>query len=287
MKAKELYELATLHKHSKGKERALCLDYYRQAAEMGHFLSQWELAEELFLFGKNCEERAEAVKWYETAATQHGYPYAKYKAGYAYYFGAGVKKDKVRGIFWFEQSLNVGESVYHLAHHYYSSKKNEEQKKALELLLQAHKRRLGYYLENDTPAELYELTAKCYENGVGTPPSLETAAIYYEKASELDSPCADLWLGKYYEREDNPRRDLKKAFAYYENASYKDSETQYLLALCYLFGKGTKKDEETGYQLLSEAAYFGETAALDFLQAQANDGDETARAILEKLNSED
>ena len=61
-KADKLYEMAQQTEilgFTDEKEEERALNLYREAAEMGHFLSQWHLAEHLYLFG---DERKNAKR---------------------------------------------------------------------------------------------------------------------------------------------------------------------------------------------------------------------------------
>ena len=287
MKASELYELATQYIYGDEEEHSLALDYYRQAARKGYFLAKWALAEHLYLFGETDEEWAEALYWYENIAKKHNYPFAKYKAGYMYYAGIGAEKNEEKGLFWLDQSAGIGESVLALAQHYERGATEAEKKKGLEILLRAHEQQLAYLFDEDTPAELYELTARFYEQGIGTEADTEKAVFYYEKAMDEGSAYAALKLGEYYEEGVFVQQDLKKAFELYKSVSKALSEAKYRLALCYLQGKGAKKDEKTAFELLGEAAYFGEEAAEKRIKEEAEQGNPLAVSALEKLNSED
>ncbi|POG64081.1 hypothetical protein GLOIN_2v1679302, partial [Rhizophagus irregularis DAOM 181602=DAOM 197198] len=94
---------------------------------------------------------------------------------------------------------------------------------------------------------MYNL-AKCYENGEGTKKNLEKAFHWYQKAAEKDHVAAIFNLSGCYRYGVGTEKNLEKAFHWYQKAAEKDHvEAMNNLALCYENGEGTEKNLEKAF----------------------------------------
>ena len=94
---------------------------YRQAAQQGHVVAQYQLAE-MYYFGDAGISRspAESVRWL-TAAAERGFILAQSQLGVAYESGDGVRRDLRAAAFWYAASGQQGDpfAQYQLAILYY------------------------------------------------------------------------------------------------------------------------------------------------------------------------
>lgn len=115
-------------------------------------------------------------------------------------------------------------------------------KNALPLLQSAAKEGYGeacYYLGD------------MYENGLGVTANLEIARRMYEKAIEFGYGKGYAELGRMYENGNGGcAKDMSKAFSLYKQGHEKgDWFSGYLLALCYVYGKGADQDFAKAFTL--------------------------------------
>ncbi|CAB4474467.1 unnamed protein product [Rhizophagus irregularis] len=106
---------------------------------------------------------------------------------------------------------------------------------------------LEQLVENGDKEAMYNL-AKCYENGEGTKKNLEKAFHWYQKAAEKDHVAAIFNLSGCYRYGVGTEKNLEKAFHWYQKAAEKDHvEAMNNLALCYENGEGTEKNLEKAF----------------------------------------
>lgn len=235
------------------KEEKRALDLYREAAGMGHFLSQWHLAEHLYLFGDSKRDEAECYKWYEACALQHKYPPAMYHAGIHYMLSRkGVRK----GVFFLEQAAEkgIGEAIAWLGRHYIHWRKSEKlHRKGFKLLCKVYEGKVSYLYGDDTRGDLYCLLGDCYKEGKGTKVNPEMAFKSYKVASDEGDLDGQVQLGRCYMEGFGVEKDGKKAFECFNISSEYYGDAQYMVGMCYLNGIGVKKDEKEGVRWLEMA----------------------------------
>lgn len=96
---------------------------------------------------------------------------------------------------------------------------------------------------------------------------MEEAFAWFHKAATAGYPPAMVQTGLMYSNGDGVERDMDKAASWLRPANVKGSATgKFLLAECFLFGKGVERNPEIGLTLLEEAVSVQPTGrALDLL----------------------
>jgi len=109
-----------------------------------------------------------------------------------------------------------------------------------------------------------------YENGIGRKKNLEKAFEYYQKAADQGYAKAQCDLGKMYFHGTGTAKNLEKVFEYYEKAANQGNRiAQYDLGYMYKNGQGTAKNLEK---------------ALEYFQKGADQGDIHSRIEIQKLS---
>jgi hypothetical protein len=83
---------------------------YRQAAEQGVDICQFNLGAHLANGDTMPKDESEAVRWYRKAADQ-GYALAQLNLGAMYMDGRGVAKDQVEGVAWYSKAADQGNAL--------------------------------------------------------------------------------------------------------------------------------------------------------------------------------
>ena len=255
----EIYEkaqLAEIEGYTDPVQEKNALDLYRKAAEKGHFLSQWHLAEYLHLFGEGKRDESECTKWYEACALRHKYPRAFYHAGVRYCFGSGVRVSIRKGIEYltYAAEKGIGEAIVWLGRHYTVYRRSKKlRKKGFDLLCRVDTERLTYLYDDNTPGELYSLLGDCYKEGRGTKVNPEKAFECYKKSANMGDLGGQVELGRCYKDGFGVGQDGKKAVELFRESSEYHGDAQYMLGMCYLDGIGVEKDEKEGVRWLQMA----------------------------------
>ena len=110
-------------------------------------------------------------------------------------------------------------------------------------------------------ADCYYKLFKIFTEGLGGVKSDENRAVeYLKKGAKLEHNSPDeegctVTLQYLYETGSIVKKDIKKCFLTNLNGyKFGKSATEYNLALCYLFGKGTKPNVEKGMELMKQSA---------------------------------
>jgi TPR repeat protein len=81
----------------------------RKAAEQGHPVAQYQLAE-MYNKGEGVlQDHKEAAKWYRKAAEQ-GHPGAQFNLAIKYYYGEGVLQDQKEAAKWYRKAAELGDA---------------------------------------------------------------------------------------------------------------------------------------------------------------------------------
>lgn len=117
-------------------------------------------------------------------------------------------------------------------------------------------------------AEAQYQLAKCYDEGNGTKKDLYKAFDWFEKAANnghLGSRCA---VGMCYEYGDGVQKNPSKAFMHYSIAAEdRSGKGKFYLASCYFSGIGTSINLPRAFKLFVKAAELGFEDADKFLNA--------------------
>ena len=103
------YELAMCYANGRGvvKDVSEAGKWYRKSAEQGHFIAQFQLGL-MYYNGEGIEtNKLEAMKWYRKAAEQ-GHIYAQFQLGLLYYNGEGVEPNMLEAMKWYRKAAEQG-----------------------------------------------------------------------------------------------------------------------------------------------------------------------------------
>lgn len=145
--------------------------------------------------------------------------------------------------------------------------------------------------------------AICYRNGIGIPKDADKAHSWFEKAAEHDDAFALNYLGLYHLE----KKQGKQAFTAFSRAAQLGMASAKInLAICYLEGKGVKRDVSKAIEWLEDAATggngkaeyylgyifsnqsFGQmdiNKAIEWLKKSVSHGYEQAESLLKFLSS--
>lgn len=194
-----------------------CKRSRNQGTGISDAIPQQEMTlEELASLGEehyNNGEYEQALECFRKAAEQ-GNASAQNNLGTCYFWGHGVEKDELQGVYWLRKAVEQGNATAHLNLYYcYSNggnvvQKDEQQaiywlRKAAEQGNAEAQFRLGVYhinkgTEKDDEQAVYWYKkaaeqgnvaaqvdlAVCYEEGVGAPQDIQYAVFWYRKAAE-------------------------------------------------------------------------------------------------------
>jgi TPR repeat protein len=149
-------------------DKAKAVQWYLKSAKQGFARAEYDMGVMLSKGEGVAKNLKEAKKWYLKSA-KHGNPHAMYNLGVVYQKGYGVTKDMNESMRWYELAFdrNISKAGLNLGIFYF---KKDDYKKAFNYFLGASK--LG------NPKAMFYL-AWLYQNGKGTPKSLENAKYWY------------------------------------------------------------------------------------------------------------
>lgn len=110
-------------------------------------------------------------------------------------------------------------------------------------------------------AHAYYNLGNCYNNGYGTDRDLDLAFEAYKKGAELNDFDCTYQLARCYENGRGTSRDYDKTFELAKKLNSMDPQSTYL-GNCYLYGIGTPKDPERGFQEYMKTADAGSAAGM-------------------------
>ncbi len=174
-----------------------------------------------------------SIKYY-TQAMETGSKKAINELGILYYYGYGVQKNTKKAIYFFKkgEDLNDIASINNLGYCYLKGigiKKDVN--KAIYYLKKAGNLGSSYSLFN---------LACLYKFGLGINKDYKLAIYYLKKSADLGNTKAMIYLGGYYLKTQNQKRNGFQYFLRAANLGNKNAINN--LGYCYEFGLGTKKD---------------------------------------------
>lgn len=242
--------LADIYYYTYGsKEEAF--PWYLKAAQSGDVYSM--LFTGIFYdYGWGCEEDdAQAVYWFEKAASEGSADAMFRMAEIFYYGGDSVEHDSAKALALYENAVELGSAgaSARLASLYRDGaaglEKNPE--KALELFT--------YAAESGVEWSFGAL-GDMYYKGLGTEKDYEKAVEWYRKGAEVNFAESLEKLGRMYYFGYGVERDYEKAAECLSGLSDRYTEASYLMGLMYRDGHGVEKDVEQAIScFLSVEAY--------------------------------
>ncbi len=268
------------------------VNYYMEAAEKGHPIAQYKIAQ-CYKLGDVLEKNnVKAASWYKKSALQ-GYAPSQHELGALYSKGIGVPMDETQSQFWIEKAATQGYAISQacMAFCYrYGFRAERDLTKAFEWFKKAAEQ--GWMPAEKGLAEMYEHghgTSKnlpeafrwykeaaeqgdaeaqyrlflCYGKGLGTTKDIRAAYSWLEKAAKQNHMEAQYEAGLYYYGQKN----YAEAVKYFEKpASQGYVEAQFRLGWCYTTGNGVQQD----YQ--KAVAFYKQAIAKDHAIAKNNLG---------------
>ena len=197
-------------------------------------------------------------------------PESELDLGKAYYYGQGTKKNFKKARKHLQKAADAGEREAQL----------------ILALMQvqgqgvAENPQAGFEavqkLAPDYPLAQYAL-ARLYADGLGTPANAEKALKWLTRAAQapVPVPAAQVQLGNYYAEGYPPyiKPDAEKAFELTLAAAEAENRTaRYRVALMYLNGQGTEKNEKRAFHFMRLSARDGLTQAQKALSDMYRNG---------------
>lgn len=229
--AKLLYEQACdLYYGTNGKlmNREKAISLYKQSADMGYSVAQYELGRLYIIASDNNEKihitKEEALDYLKKSAKQKN-PRALFALYVIYNEGKIVPQDYSIAVYWLRSGADLEDPlcIFCLGLTYQMGEGVEiNYKKAFDLFKKA---------ANLNHLAAYEAIGECYLNGWGVEQNINEAKQWYRKGAEKeDSRCQVALADIYAQRE----RDGVQAYYWYRKAAEKgDAYSQYKVGLCY------------------------------------------------------
>lgn len=199
---------------------------------------------------------AEALDWYKKAARQ-GSVDAATNIALMYADGRGVPRDPAQALSWFRQAAEGGDSAaqYNLALIYERGDAIPPDKK------ESIRWRTAAADQNVLPAIL-DLARIYMHPPDSTPPDINRAIHYYEKAADLGSGIADAILGTIFANGMQGKPDYDQSVKWYRKAAEQGQpDGEFGLGLRYALGQGVPLDLEEARRLFTAAADQGQVDA--------------------------
>lgn len=197
-------------------------------------------------------------------------PESELDLGKAYYYGRGTKKNFKKARKHLQKAADAGEREAQLilALMQVQGQGIEENPQAGFEAVQK--------LAPDYPLAQYAL-ARLYADGLGTPANAEKALKWLTRAAQapVPVPAAQVQLGNYYAEGYPPyiEPDAEKAFELTLAAAEAENRTaRYRVALMYLNGQGTEKNEKRAFHFMRLSARDGLTQAQKALSDMYRNG---------------
>jgi len=244
--------------------------WYRTAAEHGHALAQYELAETYFTGDGVAVDYPEAKKWYQQAAS-HGHGLSQLRLGFlnAEAHFPGLTTNYTEAENWFAKAAeqNAGDARFRLGNFYNNYKQPPDFEK-------------GYYwlklaAEGGHRVAMFDL-ARVLLEGKGTAINIKDGVAWMTKAAEADILQAQMSLaemyaiGKYTAK--NPAESLKWTL----RIANKPTASVFYLAMAgdlFFEGKeGVPRNYPTARKYYERAAEKGDAHALEQLARMYEEG---------------
>ena len=195
---------------------------------------------------------------------------APYNIGEKPPFFAFVEEDRRNAFEWFQKSAEQGnaDAVYNLSLCYNRGEGTATHlTKARELLQKAAE--LGHLeAQYDLGMLYYHGVKKPNVQTFEIPQNPELAVKWLTKAAEQGDSLAQYQLGECHEEGTGTKKDLEKAFYWYQSAAKSDCQIPWVLsklAECYELGIGVEEDIPKAIEWYEKAAEFGDEQAFDAL----------------------
>lgn len=267
------YYMGLLYRQGTGVDRDLkaAFNWFLAAAEDQHRDAQYELAR-AYSRGEGTEVNpTEGRRWLESAASE-GHSEAQFFMGYALDTGQGAEKNPTAALEWFRRSAEGGYVVAQrwLGRKYLTGEGVQPNpNEAMRWLIEAAR--------NDD-VEAFFLLGNAYSGGLGVETDLQKAWNMYERASGKGYPPATIAMAKMLEKQQGDDA-LAQVVNMYRKAAEQGGRDA-VLYLGKLAGTGQLNGLAPPHLAVPwaiEAASEGDTAALDWVRAQAERGLRPAR----------
>ncbi|MBW2274463.1 MAG: SEL1-like repeat protein [Deltaproteobacteria bacterium] len=226
---------------------------YREEAETGFALAQYNLGLAYFS-GEGIEvDKAKGVGWYRKAAEQ-SLPQAQYNLAIALMNGEGTQRDPLAAVEWFTAAAELGdaESQFSLGLLYLSGEFVDKDPETAF-------RWFTWAAEQDY-AKAQANVGVAYLKGRGVAQNSALAAKWFEMAADKGHAQSQFNLGQAYEYGIGIPRDHARAAYWYEKSADQGIPTaQFRSGLAYRSGRGVQQDLVVAYKwfaLAADAGYF-------------------------------
>ena len=224
--------------------------YYKRAAELGNAEAQFELSR-CYCLGEGIAQDSKAERDWLQKSVEQQYPWALYQQGLYLEQGDGVQKDEEHAFKMFEQAakdlycakLKLAE-CWNFG--YLNTKKDLP--RAIEIYQEG--------IDHGVSQAKYRM-AVLYREGNGVAKDLKKYLQLMTEAAEEGLPLAQSELGHAYYMGDNVPLNYEKAFYWLEKAAPHEADAMYILAKCYLKGRGTRHNTQNGMDWMRRAAENG------------------------------
>ncbi|MGI8602112.1 MAG: hypothetical protein ACR2OZ_03835 [Verrucomicrobiales bacterium] len=257
-----MYVLALCHQFGRGGQPSLpeAERWFRQAAEKGHTAARTSLALLLYSTSGNDKDRlGEAIRLLRESAADDA-PRVSMVLGELYARGIGVTTDFVEADRYFDSAIKAGQIRGWLAKGLlhggaFGFEKQKSETKAEEFLKKG--------AEAGLADAMIMLGQRKLSASKGTDPLFDEGLKWLEKAGEKGSGEAYVALGALYEEGRLVKKDLLKAFAFYQKgADLGHAPAITKLGYCYENGLGVEKDAEKAFLNYKAAADRGFATAV-------------------------
>jgi len=267
------YYLGLLYRRGTGVEKDLkaAFSWFLAASEAQHREAQYELARAYSRGEGTKANPTEGRRWLEESASA-GHSEAQFFMGYALDTGQGADQNRSAAMEWFRRSAEGGyvNAQRWLGRKYLVGDGVEPNpSEAMRWLIEAAR---------SDDVEAFFLLGNAYSGGLGIEPDLQKAWGMYERASSEGYPPATTAMAKMLEKQQGADA-MEKAVNMYRKAA-KQGDRAAVLYLGKLTGAGQLDGLAPPHLSVPwaiEAARDGDTAALDWVRAQAEQGLRPAR----------
>ncbi|WP_304523539.1 tetratricopeptide repeat protein [Cyanobium sp. Copco_Reservoir_LC18] len=240
---------------------------YRNAAEKGDAIAQFNLGV-MYANGRGLEQDyAEAVKWYRKAADQ-GDPDAQFNLGLMYANGQGVAQDDAESAKWLRKAAQQGyaRAQFNLGV-IYANGKGVDQDNAEAVLWYRKAAELGHAMAQINLAGMYL-------EGRGLAQDAAEAVTWYRKAAEQGDADAQYNLGMINASGQGVAQDNAEAVKWYRKAAEQGHvRAQFKIGVMYNNGEGVDEDAAEAVKWYRKAAEQGHAAAQFYLGVMYDNGE--------------
>lgn len=247
----EMYYLG----HGTNENDSEAMKWYRLAAEQGHGLAQYEVAENIYkevLYGGD-GTLEEAIRLFEAAAAQ-GVAGAQFQLALLYNQGLDVERDSIKSFNFCQQAAMQGHAKAQLLlGDYFLTGNGTEKNVAQAIILYKASAEQGNDVAQNKIGDYY---TGYYDGTINE----EEALVWYTKSAKQGNVDALYNIGNIYEK----NKEWAEAAEYYQKAADKgQADALYKLGFMYWYGGfALPKNAVKGMSLLKEAAEKNNPAAM-------------------------